>query len=1192
MDAGPVDVFILGTEAPAKPLVEAIDRLGMSWRWESAPPDESPSQTYDEVQEGIPHRVLVLVVGEDGPSEGVREISTEARGSSTTVFVVQDGDPRPDAKAAVDEVRRLRAGIDLRRRGANATAAEILRFVRMARERSGVSPAGPAGSPDETGPLPPDLEGLIADLLGRDVERRTAALDTIDALPSDRRTWLADALAARLRVLSDPSLKLAADLDTDAARSWTLNGLVHADAEEAYGRDVIDTVLGSEQLSQRGRFWVLVEAHRAGVSYWRELAREAYENYPGYAMAALAHALLYPKNAGGALASRLASTDPEEQRVALWVLQAAPDPALVNAIGDLFMRTETPNDVLYEALYALSQPAMRDAVSASPHEGIRPGVLVTSVLIEYPHAHGLAQRTFVDLLAALDPAGTDAALDEARTSSDDPETAAVALEVSRQLANARAGRRRLVVAGFASDTADGPDLLGVEAEAEVLAAVLLSREVSPPLAVGLFGDWGTGKSFFMGQMQAATRRLLAQARASDDEAFCSDVAEVQFNAWHYVDTNLMASLVTHILEELSDYVSPKPTPEEREGELAEDLDRAKKMAVDARAAQAEAQDQRERRRAALERLHQRREAKERELRSLRPADIAAVLDDATKADAKAALEALGLPTAVESVGDLQRAAAEAQGVWGRGVGLARGLVEPEKRGRVLALVGIALVAGPLVALVVDAFVESETVATVAGVVAQLVAAVGAAAAAVRKASGWVAEKVDQLEAAKGAAEDAVEARRLAPSPEEQQLASEIAALEVEEQAAAERLAAATAEAEALDEQIQAVREGRSLAVFLGERLRSEDYHKHLGMTATIRRDFQALQQRLADPPEGARRVDRIVLYIDDLDRCPEDRVMEVLQAVHLLLAFPLFVVVVGVDPRWLLHALHASYSAFGADGDDDAWVTTPQNYLEKIFQIPFALRPMEEDGFGALMAHLLAPEAADEEAGANGETEAGQPADEPTDPTPEPPPTGDGVDLPPPPAPGESGDAASHEEPAEVASRVAKPVVRGEALVVRPHEAAFAARLHALIGTPRAVKRFTNVYRLLKAPVGSGLRLPGAEPVEDLATFEGSAGEPGTFRTPMVLLALAVGASAEAVDLFPALWAQARSGCGLASAVRALAAERDGKAAEAVADAGVHRALEALAADLPDDAAALRRWLPRVARYSFDLGRATVLRAD
>ena len=47
---------------------------------------------------------------------------------------------------------------------------------------------------------------------------------------------------------------------------------------------------------------------------------------------------------------------------------------------------------------------------------------------------------------------------------------------------------------------------------------------------------------------------------------------------------------------------------------------------------------------------------------------------------------------------------------------------------------------------------------------------------------------------------------------------------------------------------------------------------------------------------------RIVLYVDDLDRCPSDRVVELLEAVHLLLAFALFVVVVGVGETRRFHS--------------------------------------------------------------------------------------------------------------------------------------------------------------------------------------------------------------------------------------------------------------------------------------------------
>ena len=93
-------------------------------------------------------------------------------------------------------------------------------------------------------------------------------------------------------------------------------------------------------------------------------------------------------------------------------------------------------------------------------------------------------------------------------------------------------------------------------------------------------------------------------------------------------------------------------------------------------------------------------------------------------------------------------------------------------------------------------------------------------------------------------------------------------------------------------------------------------------------------------------VERIVLFIDDLDRCPHDRVVEVLQAVHLLLAFKLFVVVVGVDSQWLERSLRAHYKSL---------LEEPASYLEKIFQIPFALRRMTLDCYQNLIEGLTVP---------------------------------------------------------------------------------------------------------------------------------------------------------------------------------------------------------------------------------------------
>ena len=62
-------------------------------------------------------------------------------------------------------------------------------------------------------------------------------------------------------------------------------------------------------------------------------------------------------------------------------------------------------------------------------------------------------------------------------------------------------------------------------------------------------------------------------------------------------------------------------------------------------------------------------------------------------------------------------------------------------------------------------------------------------------------------------------------------------------------------------------------------------------------------------------LERVILYIDDLDRCPPDVVIKVLEAVHLLVAFPAFVVVVGVDPRWLHQAIRQHYATVLPDAE-------------------------------------------------------------------------------------------------------------------------------------------------------------------------------------------------------------------------------------------------------------------------------------
>ena len=123
-----------------------------------------------------------------------------------------------------------------------------------------------------------------------------------------------------------------------------------------------------------------------------------------------------------------------------------------------------------------------------------------------------------------------------------------------------------------------------------------------------------------------------------------------------------------------------------------------------------------------------------------------------------------------------------------------------------------------------------------------------------------------------------------------------------------------AEAGELGTELAEASPGQRLYRFISERAASADYRGQLGLISIIRKDFEQLvslmknwQKRRQRDSKAPRPIDRIVLYIDDLDRCSPKQVVEVLQAVHLLLALDLFVVVVGVDPRWLLRSLRREF---------------------------------------------------------------------------------------------------------------------------------------------------------------------------------------------------------------------------------------------------------------------------------------------
>ena len=136
----------------------------------------------------------------------------------------------------------------------------------------------------------------------------------------------------------------------------------------------------------------------------------------------------------------------------------------------------------------------------------------------------------------------------------------------------------------------------------------------------------------------------------------------------------------------------------------------------------------------------------------------------------------------------------------------------------------------------------------------------------------------------------------------------------------------------------------SLMDFVSDRLQVDDYGKRLGIMQQVKQDLAALSDRLTDWQHNREELKkffprgpaRVVLYIDDLDRCPPDRVVEVLESVQLLLNTKLFIVVLGIDDRYIARALEQVYEGVLKRGGKPSGL----DYLEKIIQIPYRMRPI------------------------------------------------------------------------------------------------------------------------------------------------------------------------------------------------------------------------------------------------------------
>ena len=1161
----PVDAFILFNEG--EDIVEGIvgdlslrDISTYFWRR-----DIPVGERWREVENAQLRnaRAVVIFLGSKGWGPNHLRLAGEAQELEKRIIPVLIGDPPNEALAEAGGLFERLRYLDLRIKSAGALArlADAIR-------------------PRDRGPR---FSGIINTLVDGNDEQRADILRQISkATVVDRQ-----ALSARLRdeiqhrfgperedqfASADREPKKIASI-----RSWMLSCLIGIDAEQALNRALVLEHLNARSEPNRNvRFWALAGLYQRKASYLGE-ARSLCLSDSAPEVAVLARAITDPPIED--FRSMLYSPSFETAWAVLRLLRIVPLKTLAPDVCAQLDRVAESTELTYDSLYALANPEM--AAEAAPLLLKAPGLkgFIWTVVSVLANSDGNAARAFALLLIAFEATEVEAAFAEIEQDRPDSRTTIRILRRYFRLLRQGEVSRELFVAGYASDTIDvEQDYLDIREDVQTLTAVILAIEVNPPLAIGLFGDWGSGKSYFMQSMKAAVKAFTDKAKNLPDSKFCSRVVSIEFNAWHYADTNLWASLVSHILESLAAYVSPAPTSEQQQAELIQQLDSAKAAVAQIEKEKESTDKQITERQTELQELRAKREQKEVELRELRLSDLQSVLSaqPEVKRMLTDSLEQMGVPATIARMSDLGQAMAEVNSLRGRATALVVGLFNAQNKQVVIGLT-VCLIAIPFLAAWLYEYLANSLV-VVGTVVAEATIFIGGIVTFLRKAAGHVKTHLAMFEDAKKQVDGLLAQKRKTPGAREVQLEQEIAGLKAKEDQVASRMRAATAKVIDLEQRIAALKESRSLTHFLAQRTQSDDYRKHLGLISTIRRDFEALTKALAESPadQTIARVERIILYIDDLDRCPADKVVDVLQAVHLLLAYPLFVVVVGVDPRWLAQSLTERYSALRGGRrspvDRDMWRTTPQNYLEKIFQIPVSLRPMTAEGYARLVQGLFAATGA----------EPRRPASSGSDSAGSPPRSGAGAAH----SDSAAKDAKKNGEQARDRDRdrdrdqgTSKTrddafVINEDALVIKPVEANFAEDLYRLMPSPRATKRFSNIYRILKASTAP----------DQLQTFEGTEQWPGTFQVPMLLLAILIGMPSEAAALFPKLYERVRIGDDPIDALGSIDAPTLAKDKIALFRDRVNEIVSE--SSFPRSPELFADWLPRVSRFSFEIGRA------
>ncbi len=631
--------------------------------------------------------------------------------------------------------------------------------------------------------------------------------------------------------------------------------------------------------------------------------------------------------------------------------------------------------------------------------------------------------------------------------------------------------RPSLIAGLLSDADVGEDQLNITKDVMAFARVMAAKSFIPPLAIALFGRWGSGKSFFMNKLK---ERINTFSFNEEQTVFCKGIAQVHFNAWSYMDSNLWASMVTRIFEGLQEYIS-NDTKAQDEKEGIENIFKENLSMAN------EAQEKLKKEKSLVEEKLSNLQTEKKTIQEQLKKKIETIeektlfgmlseMDSKFQIEQKVTTAFTNNKTIIENVTQFKTIIPEEywktpKELYKRTTSVFTFLKTFFKAGKWqknmlwLAVIIFIIITVPLTINFIAEKMGKANLKLSTEMWAFLTLAGGAVLRGIKTynqlqplaASFWKIKEDYERE---------TEKTTLDFRQRQKALEFEIQSSRNEIEAITQQINVTEEKKTELEFRIKNTLSTEALYSFIERRSESKDYKDQLGIISIIRKDFEVLNELFKEHAVELSKInvedslkfktyfekplERIILYIDDLDRCPEERVVEVLEAVNLLMAFPLFVVVVGVDPRWVKNALIKRHQlqftkSMEVNGIEPI---SPSDYLEKIFQIPFTLKEADDKSVKNMLASLSGTTSIKNKT----KKTANSPANNQKE-----------------------NVQSNLETPQETQPSQKLPTKKelqqlAEILTLTDEELQLIQSMSLIIGSsPRGIKRFVNIYKIIKA---------------------------------------------------------------------------------------------------------------------------------